>query len=66
MQLFQVVRHHGQRATLVPLARRITTARGRVVFVLHSTSGARLTLKARMAGRDYVEHLSAPVTVRVD
>jgi hypothetical protein len=34
-------------------------------FVLQRPSGSRLTLRARMAGRDYVEHLSAPVTVRV-
>jgi hypothetical protein len=63
IKLYYVHKVHGQKATLVYAGSAVTNGKGRAHAVLRFTSGSTVVLKARMAGSDYVEHLSAKVAV---
>jgi hypothetical protein len=58
VKIYAVHKVRGHKATLVYVGYGMTNAKGRVHVVIKLDSGQSFTLKARMTGRDYVQHLS--------
>jgi hypothetical protein len=64
VRIYYVYKVHAHKARLRYLGSAHTDAHGRAHAVLRLHPGRRYELKARMAGRDHVEHLSHPRRVR--